>query len=514
MPIYDFTVRRSGNLTVPCSVPWALEGTGAEPINGSWFEGGVLPSGLASFAAGAELSPQVLNLRSGDRPLTRKNGRLVLRNPVDCRIDPNADQHSISIPPGETEPPPPPPPSGDLYEPIPLGSLPTSRRTNVSSAGTRTGQPGENFVLTQNITGGILDLRGSGRKDEEIVFRGDSDSSSGAGLRVLKNVTISLSGSYCVLARVALDNCVLHIEGSNCVVCRSELGNFVRNQASDAILRGTGRPFSFHKNDVTTRLGPIAANFHYKAETPNYTFARNLFEGIRMGNYTTGQGRSTFIWYPGSSEDTSNINMQLNIYENLIYDCPIHDIIEAKVSNINVHDNTIELCDSAGLRTRHGRYHEHRRNLFVRAANAPLITARTGPHEITENQFWTQGGEPGGGKIDLWAGKLHWDYDVWKDQREAGAENNWQASGHQTVVANYAEVRVGVESGPSSAPPEIRHGYLADGNNVGPTSGPSRNRVVTLTQYQVRTVRNAVAGYDIDVVLPWLKRADVGLRAP
>lgn len=106
MPIYQFTVRRSGNLLVPCQVQWRLEGTGTDPIPASRFPGGVLPSGLASFGPGEATSPQQFELLAGERPTTRLTGRIALRLPVDCRIDPAAALRAIEMAFDEVEPPP------------------------------------------------------------------------------------------------------------------------------------------------------------------------------------------------------------------------------------------------------------------------------------------------------------------------------------------------------------------------------------------------------------------------
>ena len=97
---YRFNVRRSGDLAIPCSVPWALEGTGASPITGGSFAGGVLPAGLAAFAANEALRQPLLRFTATARPPVAQTGQLVLRNPDDCKIDPSGETRPLTIPAG------------------------------------------------------------------------------------------------------------------------------------------------------------------------------------------------------------------------------------------------------------------------------------------------------------------------------------------------------------------------------------------------------------------------------
>lgn len=506
MPVYDFNIRRSGNLAVACSVPWALEGTGAEPITGSWFQGGVLPSGIASFAAGQELSPQTINLLAGTRPPDRRDGRLILRAPTGCRIDPFADQHSVFIPSdGTTPPPPPPPPPGGLWEPIPLASLPDSQRTDVSSGGTHTGSPGQNFVLTSPLTGAVITLRGNGSKDREIVFRGNHDASDAAGLRVLQNCTVNLEGDYCCLSGFVLRNTRVFIKGANCRIARCEFTDWSPTTRQTSLIEISeigGSGASVHKNDFTSRVAPFRGTVCWDLRAPNCTFAWNCFDTCTLGAFSD----HTYLFFLGESHTTSTIQLRWIFRNNLLVDCNLSDIFEAKVSDITVQDNTVENCQASGFRTRHGERHAYHRNLFIRASNTGLITIRSGPHELTENQSWTQGGSPGGGKIWLFAGTLPWPYDQWIKLRKPGGGTNWMAAGNCTVVGNLMGIDVGHASSSNDS-------YAATDCNVGPTSGPSRNGSITLMR-QTGTKRNAVSGYDIDRDLPWLKRSDTGLRAP
>jgi hypothetical protein len=49
---YTFTISRSGGISVPHSVTWAVSGSGGNPASASDFAGGVLPSGEVTFAMG------------------------------------------------------------------------------------------------------------------------------------------------------------------------------------------------------------------------------------------------------------------------------------------------------------------------------------------------------------------------------------------------------------------------------------------------------------------------------
>jgi hypothetical protein len=429
----------------------------------------------------------------------------VLHTPLGCKLDPTADRHALLME-GTTEPPP-----DDLYEPIRLADLPASRRTNVTSLGTRTGSAGENFVLTQDVSNATLTLGGPGSLGQEIVFRGDTDSSAATGLRTLTNCRIDIVGNFCGLARLVLRNCYVYVNNRSCFVTRCEFTDFSSTQLNDTPLDvdalAKSALFSCHKCDFTDRLGANTGGIIYKTVGLEMTFAYNLVEK-HMDSAAAGE-RAILIYY-GESENTTNIKSLLKVHHNLFLDCNVADLIEIKASYMDWYENTAERCRSAGVRIRHGIGHKVRRNLYIDPTGSGQIKVRTGPHQITENHSRTASGAPGPGSIWLYAGKLHWDYEIWKDQRVPGQGDNWQAAGQCTVVGNDFQVIVGVKSCKEN--PEC-YDYKATDNNVGPTSGPSRNRSITL-QYEQGTKRLAVPGYDIDTVLPRMQRGNVGLRAP
>jgi hypothetical protein len=65
---FTFTVTRSGDISRPATVDFAVSGTGANPANAADFDGGVLPSGRLSFAP-SETSRTFVVPAAGDLPL-------------------------------------------------------------------------------------------------------------------------------------------------------------------------------------------------------------------------------------------------------------------------------------------------------------------------------------------------------------------------------------------------------------------------------------------------------------
>ncbi len=70
---YTFVVSRTGDLSGPTTVDYAIAGSGANPSNAIDFTGGVLPSGSITFAAG-ETSKTITILISGDTTVENDEG--------------------------------------------------------------------------------------------------------------------------------------------------------------------------------------------------------------------------------------------------------------------------------------------------------------------------------------------------------------------------------------------------------------------------------------------------------
>src|SRR5262249_30021064 len=83
---FTFTVTRAGSTAGSASVAWVVAGSGASPVAGSDFTGGVLPSGTVSFAAG-EVSKTITVNVAGDSTVEANEGFAVtLSNPTGATI--------------------------------------------------------------------------------------------------------------------------------------------------------------------------------------------------------------------------------------------------------------------------------------------------------------------------------------------------------------------------------------------------------------------------------------------
>jgi hypothetical protein len=83
----NFSIVRSRNPSEACSVQWRVEGTGADPVLGERFDGGELPSGTATFAAGQTSVAAAVVLAIRERPPRELSGKVLLENPDNCTID-------------------------------------------------------------------------------------------------------------------------------------------------------------------------------------------------------------------------------------------------------------------------------------------------------------------------------------------------------------------------------------------------------------------------------------------
>ncbi|UPY35439.1 Calx-beta domain-containing protein [Sediminicoccus sp. KRV36] len=71
-----FTVARSGDVSGTSSATWTISGTGASPVDGADFVGGVLPSGTVSFAGGETSQIVTVNV-AGDTAVESNDGMLL-----------------------------------------------------------------------------------------------------------------------------------------------------------------------------------------------------------------------------------------------------------------------------------------------------------------------------------------------------------------------------------------------------------------------------------------------------
>lgn len=90
--VVTFTIRRSGELTSPAALDWAVVGHGSNPADGSDFAGGVLPSGSAVLEAGASSQTISITIRGDNVAEQDEQYRILLSNPVGASFSPGADQ--------------------------------------------------------------------------------------------------------------------------------------------------------------------------------------------------------------------------------------------------------------------------------------------------------------------------------------------------------------------------------------------------------------------------------------
>jgi hypothetical protein len=95
--VVPFTVNRSGDTAVVCSVGWRVEGTGDNPVVLADFVGGVLPTGTENFAAEELVEHTSFSLAAAAPPATARTGRIVLAGPVDCSINPSGEFRPFSL---------------------------------------------------------------------------------------------------------------------------------------------------------------------------------------------------------------------------------------------------------------------------------------------------------------------------------------------------------------------------------------------------------------------------------
>ncbi|MFM7713372.1 MAG: Calx-beta domain-containing protein, partial [Microcystis sp.] len=79
---FTFTVTRGDNTTGTNNVNWAVAGTGTNPANASDFVGGVLPSGVVSFAAGETSKVITVNVQGDTTVEPDENFTVTLSTPT------------------------------------------------------------------------------------------------------------------------------------------------------------------------------------------------------------------------------------------------------------------------------------------------------------------------------------------------------------------------------------------------------------------------------------------------
>jgi len=408
----------------------------------------------------------------------------------------------------------PPPPGGSLFDPIPLAELPPSRRTNVSGAAVYAGVAGQNFVLSGNITNEQLTVRGTGSKGMEIVLRGDRDANDRNLLPLLTNCTIRLEGRFCCLSRVEMSNCVIIFANDDCSVSRCSYSNRPGYLGSGWIRQeNNAKRSSFHYNDVGNYRGAITNAMTFdgdnltqltKGAGADFHIQYNVIE-----KYSVPSGEPHgFMFWTGPSFKGANYIYDYHLNHNLILDCKLGGggtICEWKSRGTKTYNNCLERCNDS-FKMRNGEDCTFIDNLHIDMPDSD-ISIRGEHHLVLNNQWLSDSGAESGGAILCYAGNLHWDWDIAKDQRTPGGGGNMYASGYCQVGGNHAKVY-----SKWSQDDVKNHIYEATGHNIGPDNTNSRNRVTDLSGPFDKTTRNNVAGADYNKILTRYQRAKWGMR--
>lgn len=407
----------------------------------------------------------------------------------------------------------PPPPGGPLFDPIPLADLPTSRRTNVSEAAVYAGVAGQNFVLSGNISNEQLTVRGTGSKGMEIVLRGDRDANDRNLLPLLTNCTIRLEGKFCCLARVEMSNCIIIFANDDCSVTRCSYSNrpgylgggWVRQE-------NNAKRSSFHYSDVGNYRGAITNAMTFDDNLQQLTKGAGADFHIQYNvieRYSVPSGEPHgFMFWTGPSFKGANYIYDYHLNHNLILDCKLGGggtICEWKSCGTKTYNNCLERCNDS-FKMRNGEDCTFIDNLHIDMPDSD-ISLRGEHHLVLNNQWLSDSGAESGGAILCYAGNLHWDWDIAKNQRDPGSGGNMYASGYCQVGGNHAKVY-----SKWSQDDVKNHIYEATGHNIGPDNTNSRNRVTDLSGPFDKTTRNNVAGADYNKILTRYQRAKWGMR--
>jgi ELWxxDGT repeat protein len=94
---FTFRINRSGDTTGTSSVRWSTAGTGSSPTNAADFNGGILPSGTVTFAAGETSKTLTVNVKGDSALEAVETFRLSLFSPLGATLSPTAAAASGTI---------------------------------------------------------------------------------------------------------------------------------------------------------------------------------------------------------------------------------------------------------------------------------------------------------------------------------------------------------------------------------------------------------------------------------
>jgi hypothetical protein len=399
-------------------------------------------------------------------------------------------------PPPAPPPPAPPPPAPPAPEPAGwpelelLSSVGASRRRTASGAGTYTGNAGDVFVLSGNVSGGNITLGGTGTTGEPVVFRGANDTSNPASFPVISNATINCNGTRTYFANLTFKNCDIRFGG--------RFNRFIRCEFTDRTGRINNPQFTWSDaasdtmidcNDFGIRLGRQSAVLCFVTPGNRVDFTGNLCEGMTPdpSSVPNDPGATNWPWFfIGNGPSASPDDYGWKVYRNLFLDSKQPEVFESKSSNVRFWENTIN--NAGGFRIRHGYRCYFADNLWTETGQE--IHLYGGYHVIINNHNVN---------VRLVTGNAEYN--------DPG--NSRPCAAFCQVGGNHGTVRVGV--------PDVSiQTFPTHDNIIAPAvaSRTDRNGAIQFLQHRNTNSTSIVAGADYGRTLSAIVRSSVGLRMP
>lgn len=343
-----------------CQVNWAITAFGSSPVTGSYFVGGVLPSGTATFNPGETFVDVNIQFSSGTKPSVDLSGVFTISATADCTVSPASYDFQFRILQAASIP-------GDWSwaEPtwipvVPYASAPGKVQLTVAGDLNQlaTMSAGQSFVFNGTINGGgnTYTVSGTGTAANPIRLIPNG----AIGNATLTNCRLVFSNvSYVLMSGLNLEGVIVEIEGTNNMVQfeRNELcnyvaeggtkGAFILKMSASKYIRWYGNEFLSKAGKPFNRTG-ISSNVISPATSTNYYkyiwIERNLFQDFTLG----GDGKRHFSWFIGQANPDANKNVYLTIKDNLVKDSMEPATWEIKLcGNARILGNTFERSSSA-----------------------------------------------------------------------------------------------------------------------------------------------------------------------
>ncbi|MBE9241797.1 hypothetical protein IQ217_06405 [Synechocystis salina LEGE 00031] len=149
---FTFTINRSGSTTGTNNVNWEVTGTGNNPVNANDFVGGVLPSGVVSFAAGETNKVITVNVQGDTTVEANETFRVNLSNPTNGATITTANAEGI-ITNDDEEVIPPLPIIPSITLAVSPNSVTEDGAANLVYTFTRPGDATQALTVNYSITG-------------------------------------------------------------------------------------------------------------------------------------------------------------------------------------------------------------------------------------------------------------------------------------------------------------------------------------------------------------------------